>query len=368
MRDALVDWFRAGVAAVDPAAAVEHHLRRHPLPAGPVVLALGKAAPAMARGAAAALGAAPLTGIVVSDHVEDVPSGIELMIGSHPAPDASSLAAGRALWERAASLGADDLALVLVSGGGSALAEVPAPGVTLAQLTAVTTQMLRRGAPIDTVNAARTRLSLLKGGGLARAAAPARVVTLVLSDVVGDRLDVIASGPTVTGDDDDITVVGNGDAAAEAAAGAARAAGHAALVVDTALQGDAALRAIQVIEDCRRAAGELFVFAGETTVAVHGGGRGGRNQEAALAAALHLAGTSDLVFLAAGTDGIDGTTTAAGAVVDGATVERGRHRGRDAAAFLADNDSGGYFDGAPESIVTGPTGTNVGDLWMVLRR
>ena len=289
------------------------------------------------------------------------------MIGDHPVPGPASLAAGKALSGAGGVPRCRRLALVLVSGGGSALAEGLAPGVTLDQLIAVTTRMLHGGAPIDMVNAARRRLSLLKGGGLARAAAPARVVTLVLSDVVGDRVDVIASGPTVTGEDDDITVVGNGDAAADAAARAARSAGLAALVVDTALQGDAALRAIQVIEECRQAAGDLFVYAGETTVTVTGPGRGGRNQEAALAAALHLAGTSDVTFLAAGTDGVDGTTTAAGAVVDGATVERGRSRGRDAAAFLAANDSGGYFDGAAESIVTGPTGTNVGDLWMVLR-
>jgi len=372
VRDALVEWFRAGVAAVDPAAAVERHLRRHPLPAVPVVLAIGKAAPAMARGVATAVGDSPLTGIAVSDHVEEVPAGIELMIGSHPVPDRASVAAGRELLERASSLGAGDLALVLVSGGGSALAEVPAPGVTLDHLAATTTRLLRRGAPIDVMNAVRTRLSLLKGGGLARAAAPARVITLVLSDVVGDRLDVIASGPTVTGGDDDITVVANGAVAAAAAAEAARAAGRHAVVVETALQGDAALRAIQVIERCRQADGELFVYAGETTVMVGGLGRGvgsgGRNQEAALAAALHLAGTSDVAFLAAGTDGIDGTTTAAGAVVDGDTVDRGRRRGRDAAASLARNDSGGYFAGSLEAIVTGPTGTNVGDLWLVLRR
>ncbi len=370
-RDLLVECLHAAVAAADPAAAVERHLRHHPLPAVPVVLGLGKAAPAMARGVARALGGCALAGLVVGDHIEDVPAGIDLMVGGHPVPDRRSIAAGRALLDRAASLDDGDLALVLVSGGGSALAEAPLPGVSLGDIAATTERLLRSGAAIDEINTARSRLSLLKGGGLARAIAPARVITLVLSDVVGDRLEVIASGPTVeSGEEDDPTVaiVGNAATAAAGAAEAARRLGKQAIVVDTTLTGEASRRAGDVIEHCRHAEGDLFVFAGETTVTVTGKGRGGRNQEAALAAAVHLDGTGDITFLAAGTDGIDGTTDAAGAVVDGDTVRRGTARGMNAVASLAGHDSGGYFAGSPERIVTGPTGTNVGDLWLVLRR
>ncbi len=248
------------------------------------------------------------------------------------------------------------------------------------------------------MNVVRRALSRLKGGGLAAAAAGATVVTFAISDVVGDRPDVIASGPTVVGDGGDArgvlerwglttrvpqavidalsrsgrlakrdgaayTIVASGERAAQAAAVAVRRAGLEVAVVDTALAGAAAVKARRVLSTRPRAAVEIY--AGETTVTVTGSGTGGRNHEAALAAAIALDGRPDTAFLAAGTDGIDGSTPGAGAVVDGGTAAEGRELGLQAADYLADNDSGGFFDRVPGRITTGRTGTNVGDLWMV---
>jgi glycerate 2-kinase len=401
-QEALVACFLAGVAAVEPAAAVARALREHPPRARRVVVfALGKAAPAMVRGAAAALESTPLVGVAVSNHLAPVPPGIRLIVGGHPFPNDGSVVAGRAFLELAGRLAPDDLALVLISGGGSALAEAPLPGLALADLVAVTDELLRSGAPIEDVNLIRARLSRLKGGGLGRAILPTPLLTLVLSDVVGDRLEVIASGPTVpdprsAGDirtvverwglqqrlapailtrlladdlrpsgpiEQDVLLVGSGSVAAHGAADAGRRHGWSASVVDTRITGEATGAVFEALE--RRRPG-LSVFAGETTVSVTGSGNGGRNQEAALAAAIHLEGRPGIAFLAGGTDGIDGTTTAAGAVVDAATIGRGRGLGRDASDYLDRNDSGGYFTDLPDRIVTGPTGTNVGDLWLVL--
>jgi len=398
----LISCFLDGVAAVEPAGAVRRALQElGPRANRVVVFALGKAAPAMVRGAAAGLDTRDLAGVAVSNHVGAVPPGIRLLISAHPVPDERSFFAGNALLDLAATLGPDDLALVLLSGGGSALAEVPVPGLTLADLAAATAALLRSGAPIEDVNLVRQQLSRFKGGGLGRAIAPARMLTLVLSDVVGDRIGAVASGPTIADAatvgavaavvekwqlknelpppvlarlrspdpapapalDQTIKLVGSGSVAAHGAAAAARKRGLVATVVDTRVTGEAAEAVCDVLE--RRRPG-LSVFAGETTVTVTGTGSGGRNQEAALVAAIQIAGHRTVGFLAAGTDGIDGTTDAAGAVVDGATLERGRALGRDASSYLDRNDSGGYFAGMPDRLVTGPTGTNVGDLWMVL--
>ncbi len=398
-RRTLVACFEAGLAAVDPEAAVSRSLT--PIPGRVLVLALGKAAPAMARGAAAALGRTELEGLVVSNHEDEIPSGLTLMIGSHPVPDQRSRDAGDALLEAASTLGPDDTALVLISGGGSALAVAPVPGVSLDDLATTNRLLLRSGADIVATNTVRRRLSLLKGGGLAAAAHPAGVITLAISDVVGDLPDVIASGPTVTTRDDadaaqrvveelgiaadlpasvraalrmpvaarpavssEYRIIAGGATAAHAAAAAGEELGLPATVIDTRMTGDASATAGEVL---RRAGRGLSVFAGETTVDVTGHGRGGRNQEAALVAATVLDGTRGTWFLAAGTDGIDGTTSAAGAVVDGGTIERGRAAGLDAPLALDANDSGSFFAALGEQIVTGPTGTNVGDLWLVLR-
>ncbi len=399
-RRLLTDCYRAGVAAVDPERAVADAIER--MAERVVVLALGKAAPAMARGAARGLGRNRLEGIVVSNHEDDVPAGLELIISSHPIPDQRSVDAGQSLMALAESLTEVDVALVLISGGGSALAEVPMPGVSLGDLAIVNDVLLRSGADIVATNTVRRRLSLFKGGGLAAAIHPARAITLAVSDVVGDAPEAIASGPTVDHADEpsaalhtvrrfgvedqlpesvfrtltspppqrtvaapaEYRIVAGAVLAAHAAAAAAEAAGVPATVVDTRLTGDAATAAGDALA---RAAWGLSVFAGETTVDVVGDGVGGRNQEAALTAATLIAGRPGIWFLAAGTDGIDGTTDAAGSVVDGGTVERAIRAGLDPDLALERNDSGGFFSDLGERIVTGPTGTNVGDLWFVLR-
>ncbi len=399
-RKLLLACFEEAIAAADPEEAVAGNLE--PINGRVVVLALGKGAPAMARGAARGLRRSILEGIVVSNHEDEIPDGMTLMIGGHPIPDERSLAAGKALLELAGTLTANDVAVVLISGGGSALAEVPVPGVSLAEIVAVNAALLRSGADIVTTNRVRRHLSLLKGGGLAAAATPARLITLAVSDVVGDAPETIASGPTTHPDDSpgaalevvvtlgltaalpaavhaalkadppthgllpvqDYRIVAGGGPAAHAAAARAVRAGIRATVVDTQMTGDAADAAGEVL---RRAGPGLSVFAGETTVDVVGSGVGGRNQEAALTAATLIEGHSGVWFLAAGTDGIDGTTEAAGAVVDGGTIGRARRAGLDANRALDANDSGSFFEQLGERIVTGPTGTNVGDIWLVLR-
>lgn len=401
-RGVLLACFAAAVRAVDPEQAVAHSLDVAVGPGRVVVLALGKAAPAMARGAARALGTVRLDGIAISNHIDEVPPGIDLRIASHPVPDQTSLDAGRALLDFAATLTADDLAIVLISGGGSALAEVPVPGLSLRDIAATNELLLRSGADIVQTNTVRRRLSLLKGGGLAVAAAPARLVTLVVSDVIGDSPAAIASGPTVAAGDrpeaaleivamlglqdhlppavmavlwnprrdrpelgsQDLKIIASGAVAAHAAAMEAERLGYSATVVDTRLAGDAAAAAGEALQ---RSCPGISVYAGETTVHVVGDGVGGRNQEAALVAATLIDGHPDVAFLASGTDGIDGVTRAAGAIVDGTTVGRSRAAGFDVSDVLARNDSGTLFAAIGDQVVTGPTGTNVGDIWLVLR-
>lgn len=399
-RRLLVASFRAALDAVNPESAVASNLT--PIDGRVVVLALGKGAPAMARGAARALGRRDLEGVVVSNHDDRIPDGLTLMLGSHPVPDVRSQQAGEALLDRARSLGEHDTAVVLISGGGSALAEVPITGVSITDIAATNDLLLRSGADIVATNTVRRRLSVLKGGGLAAAVAPARLITLIVSDVVGDAPAAIASGPTVDPGDapdaalltaialgivDDlpasvrntleldpiprsvppgaeVRIIAGGATAAHAAAAESDSLGVPATVVDTRLVGDVAAAVGDVLA---RSGSSMSVFAGETTVVVTGDGVGGRNHEAALIAATVIEGRSDIWFLAAGTDGIDGMTPAAGTVVDGGTIARGRAAGLDAAMALDRNDSGSYFADLGEQIVTGPTGTNVGDTWLVLR-
>jgi glycerate 2-kinase len=291
---------------------------------------------------------------------------------------------------------------VLVSGGGSALAEVPVPGISLEDLAATNRALLSCGADITTTNIIRRKLSRLKGGGLAAAIAPAKIVTLIVSDVVGDDPATIASGPTVSAADEpgaaldavarlglgtrlpvpvldaigelaedrpaapaqQLRLVAGASAAAHAAAAEAERRGCPAHVLDTRLTGNTGSVVGEVLERSRFG---VSVFAGETTVEVAGAGVGGRNQEAALVAATLIAGVPNIWLLAAGTDGVDGMTDAAGAIVDGGTLGRAIAAGIDADRALECNDSGTFFATLGEQVTTGPTGTNVGDLWLVLR-
>ena len=330
--------------------------------------------------------------------------------GAHPSPDEQGEASCRRLLEVAESLGEDDLLLVLLSGGASALLAAPRPGLTLDDIRATTTALLNAGATIHQLNAVRRQLLAAAGGGLGRAAAPARVVTLVLSDVLGDLIPDIGSGPTVpspTTAADALGVLGGlgvvGDLpqkvvgflrarveAIEDASWAARGRVHVLANNRTAVEAAAAAladRGYRTIAHPGDLTGEArdrgallarfaeafsarrptaFVAGGETTVTVHGKGIGGRNHELALAAALELTGRRPVVILAAGTDGIDGSTDAAGALVDANTAVRARIAGVDLAVALESNDSGPALAASGDAIRTGPTGTNVCDLVIVL--
>lgn len=380
-----------------------------------VVVGCGKASAAMARTVEGVLGDRITGGfVVVKDGYTAPTRRIQVAEAGHPVPDARGQVAAGRLLEMARRAGADGLVIVLISGGGSALTPAPAPPVTLEEKQAVTQLLLAAGATINELNAVRKHLSLLKGGQLARAAAPATVLTLVLSDVIGDPLDVIASGPTAAdpttfadalavlakrgirdrvpatvlsrleaGARGDVKetpkpgdpalarvtnlVIGNNALIVDAAAATARQLGFAPTVLTRALQGEARDVARDLVARARRLpAPACLVAAGETTVTVRGRGRGGRCQELALAAALELERDQNLVVLAAGTDGTDGPTDAAGAIVDGGTVRRGRGAGLDSRRSLEDNDAYGFLQASGDLLVTGPTATNLLDLYIVL--
>lgn len=373
------------------------------------VVGAGKAAHAMAAALEEALSDLPLQGVVVTKygHGGRLPR-IRVLEAGHPVPDDASVAGGRAVAEALATTTERDLVLCLISGGASAILELPEEGVSLDDLRATTDTLLRSGAPIGEVNAVRATLSRLKAGGLTRLAAPARVVALVLSDVLGNPLEVIGSGPCVAADADpararevlrrrglwdlvppavrhrlertgarraghalpaEHVIVGDIRTALDAAREAARAAGLRPLVLTGWLQGEA--REVggvfgAMLRDLPRTARETgfdcLIAGGETTVTVRGTGRGGRSQELALAAAVAATGATPVALVAAGTDGTDGPTDAGGALIDGDTVALGDAAGLSAAAALADNDAYTYLDRVDALIRTGPTHSNVGDL------
>ncbi len=386
--------WRDAVAELDPAVRVAGGLQDIEKPTH--LLAVGKAAAAMARGALEAIG--PVPGLVVGGEGAGV-EGLPSVVGDHPLPEAGSLEAGRRALDLCRSLEARDHLVVLLSGGASALMELPVAGVTIAQLREATSALMAAGASIEELNTVRTHLSVFKGGGLARMAAPASVSTLALSDVVGDSPQVIGSGPTVaaatTGADalqvldhygvavpervgralrsapdktgwvgGQFLIVGNMVGVAQAAAGAAESRGFTASILTDTLRGEAGKAAVWAVRETRASAAEIAILAGETTVVVSGNGSGGRNQQAAVAAAIEIAGSGDIVFLAADTDGIDGPTEAAGGIVDGGSVSRAGSL-EWARQVLERNDSAGWLRRAGDQLVTGPTGTNVGDLWVV---
>lgn len=381
-----------------------------------LVLGCGKAGAAMARAVEDTLGDRISAGFVVVKDGHLAPTRVVVLAeAGHPVPDGRGVQAAARLLDLAAGAGAYDLVIFLVSGGGSALTPAPAPTVTLAEKQAVTRSLLEAGATIVELNAVRKHLSRFKGGQLARAAAPAAVLTLVLSDVIGDPLDVIASGPTAPdpttfagamdvlkarglladvpasvrqrlsagargeiletpkpGDPifERVThvVIGNNRLITTAAGECARALGYRSELLTRELQGEARDMAKVLIARARALEPRAcLIAAGETTVTVRGQGRGGRCQEFALAAALAIDGDDSLTVLAAGTDGTDGPTDAAGAVVDGSTVARGRQAGLDVRAALEDNDAYRVLRATGDLLITGPTNTNLLDLYLVLR-
>jgi hydroxypyruvate reductase len=415
-RDAARAIFDAALAAGDVTPLVRRHLALDARHRRVLILGCGKASAAMAAAADEALGDRIAGGFVVVKDGCAVPvPRVEVAEAGHPVPDGRGLAASARLLELAHGAGEDDLVLFLVSGGGSALTPAPAPPVTLAEKQEVTRLLLASGATIGELNAVRKHLSRFKGGQLARAASPASVLTLALSDVIGDPLDVIASGPTApdpttfadarevlarrglagrvpasiaarldaglrgeieetpkAGDHlfDRVTnvVIGNNTLIADAAVAAARRLGYRPHLLTRELQGEAREVARELVARARRLEPPAcLIAAGETTVTVKGKGRGGRCQEFALASALELTPDDRLTALAAGTDGSDGPTDAAGAIVDADSVTRGTRAGGDARRAMEDNDAYRFLTASGDLIVSGATRTNLLDLYVVLR-
>ena len=366
------------------------------------VLALGKAASPMARAAVACYGEKIRSGLLITKygHAGDFAAPrFRVMEAAHPVSDDNSRLAAEAALDLCRPLTQGDTLLVLLSGGGSALME--SARVPDALQRDITKKLLARGADIREMNAVRRGLSHVKGGRLAAAAYPARVVTLALSDVPGSEPADIASGPTVpdtTGpavldavvnrclfdvpqeiltllyrrpetkiNNGGFFIVGDVRLLAEGAKAAAEKLGYHAEIVTTRLSGEARDAAVRLLDETPLLPGKrAYIHAGETTVTLRGTGRGGRNQEMALAAALRLRGTENTVFLAMGSDGTDGPTDAAGGIADGETAEKMRLSGIDPEKALENNDSYPALASADALLVTGPTGTNVNDLVLIL--
>ncbi|QTX32150.1 glycerate kinase [Aminithiophilus ramosus] len=400
----------AALEAVRPGPALERFLEGRLFPGRVVVIAVGKAAWPMAAVARKILGDRVTAGLVVT---KEGHGGGELgpwtiVEAGHPLPDRrSEEAAARAL-DGVSGLGEDDVVLLLLSGGGSALMEKPLPGLSLDDLASLTDRLLRRGADIVEINSLRKRLSAVKAGRLARAAFPAQVLTLALSDVLGDRLDSIASGPAWpdgTTSEEALAVarryglelspvmeerlkeetakalpnveghvIGGVSHLCRAAADEARRRGFSPLLLTTSYDGEArelgrlfGSVAREIVRSGHPVAPPCAVLVGgESVVHVRGGGRGGRNQECALAAARSLDGMEGVAFLALGSDGTDGPTDAAGGLVDGGTWRRLAAAGLDGRALLDDNDAYRALEAAGDLLRTGPTGTNVNDLALLL--
>ncbi len=431
----------AAIAAVDPARLVTEVFEQHPetVPGtGPVhVVAVGKAAAAMAQAACEILGPRVAGGVVIAPAPGPAPAptptdtetrtmgNLRAFRGGHPVPTDGSERGARAVAQLVNTLGAGDFLLCLISGGGSALMTFPPSGVSLRDVCETTDMLLRAGATINELNCVRKHLDRLKGGRLAQTAAPARVLALILSDVLGDRPDVIASGPlspdpTTFSDalalvdrhqvrdriptsaleylergargggggaipespgpdapcfaNVDVRIVGSNRMAAHAALQEAERRGYGTRLLTTTLSGEAsevgrmlAARGLEIKGGRGPIAPPACLIAsGETTVTVRGAGKGGRNQELVLGAALALHGREALLIASMGTDGIDGASHAAGAFADQTTIARAEALGLDAAAALTANDSTPFFEALDDLIVTGPTGTNVMDVQVVL--
>jgi len=427
VRGELEALFRAALRAVDPAAAVARAVAREggrlriagdALPSGMrcVVLAAGKAAVPMAAAFEAAAEDRIARGIAVTKDGHGGPlARLELLEAGHPLPDARSDAAGAEVLALAASAQPDEALIVLLSGGASALLSCPQPGLTLAELRETTGLLLASGADIDELNCVRKHLTRVSGGRLAAATPAATIAVLAISDVLGDDLATLGSGPCAAdpttfadalavlrrrgvlerapanvrrqleagaaGERDEsvkpgdvrlarvrsVLLASNRDALA-AARSAARSLGLEARVLTSLLRGEARVagrRLAALARGLPHGPPRLLLAGGEPTVTVRGRGRGGRAQELALAAAIELAGDARVALLAAGTDGTDGATDAAGAYADGSTLARGAAAGVDAHRALADNDAHGFFAREGGCFVTGPTGTNVMDLVLV---
>ncbi len=432
--------YNAALTAVDPYTAVTRAVRiengyfhaagaRYDLGAYSRILLVGagKATARMALAMENALGERIAEGLIIvkKGHAAGLRI-VEQIEAGHPLPDEAGVQGTQRILELVRRADAKTLVICLLSGGGSSLLVAPLPGVTLEDKQRTTELLLRAGATIDELNAVRKHLSAVKGGRLAQIAHPATVVTLVLSDVIGDRLEVIASGPTASDTStfadaaqviekygiktaapsqvilllergksgQEPETVKSGDACflntrnvivgslAQALAAArekAMSLGWRTEVVTAELRGEArdaarllARKALQTQDDLGPGERRCFLYGGETTVTVTGNGKGGRNQELALAFAVEIAGMSGITLLSAGTDGTDGPTDAAGAVVDGSVVNKAREFGIHPEVYLGNNDSYTFFErldshtNEKHHLMTGPTGTNVMDIQIIL--
>ena len=370
-RELLLHLYRTALAAVDGRRRVRAVLAADRDDRSVSILAVGKAASAMTLGALDALGARIARGLVVAPedavaHELRAFPHISCLAGDHPVPGERSLAAGAASLAFAGATPAGSRVLLLVSGGASALLEVLAPGVTLAKLQRLNEWAHSQAVDIVALNARRASLSLVKAGRLPALFRDSEVEGLMISDVPGDDPAVVASGLLAASCR--VTLVGCLDDALDAAVRAARARGLEPRRAPARLSGDAATAAREACHEFAVCGSNLQFWGGETVVRLPARpGRGGRCQHFALAAAQQIAGHPELVVLAAGTDGRDGTSEDAGAIVDGDTLARARDAGFDAAQCLEGADSGSLLEAAGDLIYTGPTGTNVGDLVMALR-
>ena len=434
-RNDMLSIMEAALRAVDPYGAVRERVKRrgNALTIGPnrydlgviqrvSVVGAGKASARMAQAVEEILGDRIAEGWVNVRYGYGARTGrIHIHEAGHPIPDENGVVGTKEILRIAERVGKDDLLVVLISGGGSALLVEPAAGIDLRDIQATNRLLLESGASIGEINAVRKHLSRVKGGQLAKAAYPATIVSLILSDVIGSPLDVIASGPTVPdsstyrdawnvlakynlldkipravrkrlergingleqetpkpGDEvfsrSYVVLVGDNRVAAEAAVEEASLRGYKALLLTTFLEGEAreagkfvaSLAKEELASSKPLPLPACLVMGGETTVTVLGDGLGGRNQELALSAAIAMESFSDGVLIASlGTDGTDGPTDAAGGIVDSRTVERGKAAGLSAVESLANNDSYTFLKAAAGLLVTGPTMTNVNDLVLV---
>jgi hydroxypyruvate reductase len=416
IREMVVSVVKQAIESVLPERAVKEALTAAPIGAdspggekGDVVLiAVGKAAWRMANAAHELLGPRISRGCVITKdgHSMGPIGGLEIFEAAHPVLEQRNLEATERALSMIRGLREKDVVLFLVSGGGSALFELPLEGVTLGDIAEMTSQLLACGADIVEINTLRKRVSAVKGGRFAQACMPAQVRSVVLSDVLGDRLDSIASGPAYpdssTGSDalsivrkyklnlpqsileklpaetpkklDNVVtqITGSVPVLCESARGLLAGKGCEVTVLTTTLDCEAAAagaffaslarEAVRTRQSRRQASPVAFVAGGETVVKLKGKGKGGRCQEMALAASLGIRGLEGVVFAAAGSDGTDGPTDAAGGVADGKTAERIRERGLDPEAMLGDNDAYNALEAAGGLLITGPTGTNVNDL------
>ncbi len=434
LRDSALAIYRAALDAADPRAAIRRavqregdtlriDMRKYDLSRGHVfVVGFGKASAAMAEAIEGICGDKIARGAVSVKYGHTLPlRKIQLLEAGHPLPDANSIHSAEEILDVLRGARESDLVICVISGGGSAILELPVDGISLDNLRVTTDTLLRSGATINEMNAIRKHLSQVKGGQLGRYANGAHIVSLILSDVIGSPIDTIASGPTAPdsttyadaldvidrrglrtqspvsvihhlergthgeipetpkGNDPMFArvqnvIVADNTIACNAALEASRERGFNALLLSSFIQGQAREIAKMLAAIAKEIAQSnrpvprpaCIIVGGETTVSIRGTGTGGRCQELALAAAIEIAGIDNGVILAGGTDGTDGPTDAAGAIVDGTTVVRAAERGLDARAFLSNNDAYHFFQPLDDLIMTGPTNTNVNDVMLTL--